>query len=208
MKPDLSKIKNIIFDLGNVLLDLNFEATVESFIRLGLNPEIIKSQNIYADPVFYRLETGKISPEVFRSRIRQLINNPQVKNRQIDDAWNAMLGDFPKNRVRMLQRLADNHQIFLFSNTNAIHINRMHKEFRKKYRFDFSSLFKQNFYSHEIGERKPDRTSFQKVIQLAGINPQETLFVDDLEVNIAGARPMGLETLWLQKGMEITTLLE
>ena len=207
MKPDLSGISSIIFDLGNVLLDIRFEATMQAFIQLGLPPEIMKSQAIYTDPVFYRLETGKISPKNFRNRVRQLIKIQDISDEQIDDAWNAMLGEFPEKRVRMLQRLAGNYQIFLFSNTNEIHINKAYAEFKNQFGFTFPALFKKCFYSHEIGERKPDIASFEKVIQLADIDPVCTLFIDDLEINITGANAAGLNSYWLQPGMEISSIL-
>ncbi len=203
MKPNLTHIKNIVFDLGNVLLNLDFDASIQAFRNLGLNSEVVNRQQAYADPVFYELEVGKATPEAFRKQVRRILKNPEATDQQIDDAWCAMIRDIPAKRVEMLKMLAKNYDVYLFSNTNAIHIRRLHQEFRDIHEIEFPSLFVKDFYSHEIHERKPDLASYQKVIELSGIIPEETLFVDDLEKNISGAEKAGLKTFWLKDGMEV-----
>jgi len=203
MRPDLTNVKNIIFDLGNVLLNLDFDASIKAFQKLGLNKDVLDNNQAYSDPVFYELEVGKITPEVFRNRVRKVLNNPAATDRQIDDAWYAMILDIPEDRVNTVQKLRENYNVYLFSNTNKIHIDRLHPEFKKQHGIDFPSLFVKDFYSHEIHERKPDLSSFNKVIELAGINPEKTLFVDDLEKNIIGAQKAGLQTFWLKEGLEM-----
>ncbi len=140
---------------------------------------------------------------MFRNRVRKVLKNPAATDRQIDDAWYAMILDIPEDRVNTVQKLQENYNVYLFSNTNKIHIDRLHPEFKKQHGIDFPSLFIKDFYSHEIHERKPDLSSFNKVIELAGINPERTLFVDDLEKNIIGAQKAGLQTFWLKEGLEI-----
>jgi glucose-1-phosphatase len=203
MKPNLTNIKNIVFDLGGVLLNLDFDASIQAFQKLGLNSEVVNRQQAYADPVFYELETGKTTPEVFRKRVRRILNNPEATDQQIDDAWCAMIRDIPAKRVQMVKELSKNYNIYLFSNTNAIHIKRLQSEFRKMHGIEFPSLFVKDFYSHEIHERKPDLVSYEKVLELSGITPGESLFVDDLEKNISGAEKAGLKTFWLKDGMEV-----
>jgi putative hydrolase of the HAD superfamily len=204
MKPNLTNIKNIVFDLGNVLLNLDFDASIRAFQKLGLNSEVVNREQAYADPIFYELEVGKTTPEKFRSRVRQILKNPGATDQQIDDAWCAMIRDIPAKRVGMVKELANNFNVYLFSNTNAIHIRRLHRAFREMYGIEFPSLFVKDFYSHEIHERKPDLNSYLKVIELSGITPGETLFVDDLEKNISGAEKAGLKTFWLRGGMEVS----
>ena len=205
-KPDLNGIENIIFDLGKVILNLDFEASITAFQKLGLAKDVLDRKQAYADPVFYQLEIGEISPAFFRERVRQILNNPTASDTQIDDAWYAMIKDIPATRVQTLQRLKEKYRIFLFSNTNAIHIERLLPEFRNEHGIDFPSLFEKDFYSHEIQGRKPDPEAFQKVINLAKVKPEETLFVDDLEKNILAAKDVGLKAFWLQDGMELAQL--
>ncbi|MDX8341607.1 HAD family phosphatase [Draconibacterium sp. IB214405] len=206
MKAELSNIKNIIFDLGRVLLNLDFDASIKAFQKLGSQGEVLDHKNAYADPVFYNFEVGKITPPEFRSGIRNLIKDTALTDKQIDDAWYAMILDIPEYRVKKVQELSTRYNIYLFSNTNQIHIDRLLAEFKKQYGFEFPSLFNAVYYSHEIHDRKPEISSFEKVINLSGVNPEETLFVDDLEKNIVAAEKAGLKTLWLTEEMEMTEL--
>ena len=206
MKKNLAGIRNIIFDLGNVILNLDFNASINAFQALGLDKAMLDRKLAYADPVFYQLEIGDVSPEKFRERVRQILKNPEASDQQIDDAWYAMILDIPAKRVNTLQKLGNKYRLFLFSNTNAIHIGRLLPEFRKENGIDFPSLFEKVFYSHEIHARKPDLEAFLKVIELAGVVPNETLFIDDLENNILAAKEAGLRTLWLKEDMELTEL--
>lgn len=206
MKPDLTNIKNIIFDLGKVLLNLDFEATIHAFQQLGLQTDVLNQQQVYADPVFYALETGRISPAEFCRGVQKVIGNHNISDHQIEVAWSAMILDIPANRVKKVQELAKMYNVYLFSNTNQIHIDKLHNEFKRDYGYDFSSLFVKDYYSHEIHESKPNLSSYLKVIELSGVVPEETLFVDDLEKNIAGAKSAGLQTFWLRDGMEMADL--
>ena len=206
MNPDLTNIKNIVFDLGNVLLNLDFDASIEAFRKLGLSDEVVDRKHAYSDPIFYALEIGKVTIEEFCNQARRVINNPFATDQQIEDAWYAMIKDIPETRVKAVQALNQNFNVYLFSNTNEIHINRLHREFKAQHGIDFPSLFVKDFYSYEIQERKPDLNSFKKVIDLSGVDPAETLFVDDLEPNIMSAQKVGLQTFWLKNGMEMAEI--
>jgi putative hydrolase of the HAD superfamily len=203
MKPDLTNIKNIIFDLGKVLLNLDFNASIAAFQKLGLKTDVLDNKQAYSDPVFYELEVGKVTPEEFCNRVRKVLNNQNATDLQIEDAWFAMILDIPANRVKVVQELSKNYNVYLFSNTNKIHIDRLHRAFKAEHGIDFPSLFVKDYYSHEIHERKPDLSSYKKVIDLSGINPEESIFIDDLEKNIIGAQQSGLKTFWLKEGMEL-----
>ncbi len=207
MQIDLTNIKNIIFDLGNVLLNLDFDKSIKAFNKLGLKEDVIDEKQTHADKVFYELSIGKVSPAEFRDRIRKLLQNSEITDAEIDHAWNALVLDVPEHRVEMLKKLQSRFGIFLFSNTNPIHIEKLSAEFSNQYQIEFSSLFDNVFYSHEIQKYKPDVTSYLKVIELAGIDPSKSLFIDDLKPNIEGAEKAGLKTFWLKDGMEITSVL-
>ena len=206
VKQDLSSVRNIIFDLGNVLLNLDFDATINGFRQLGMNDKVVNRQQAYADPVFYDLEVGRITPEAFRARVRAIVNNNEATDQQIDDAWCAMILDIPAFRVEVVKELGKKFNVYLFSNTNIIHISKLHRQFKAEHGIDFHSLFVKDYYSHELHERKPDLTSYKKMIEHSGINPAESLFIDDLEKNIRGAQDAGLKTFWLKDGMEMSDL--
>jgi HAD superfamily hydrolase (TIGR01509 family) len=206
MKVDLTNIKNIIFDLGNVLLNLDFDSSIKAFQELGLEKNVVDRQQAYADPVFYELETGRILPEKFRKGVRKVLKKTDITDEQIDEAWSAMILNIPAKRVKVLQELAKKYKIYLFSNTNKIHIEGLWKSFKAEHNIDFSSLFVSEYYSHEIHDRKPDVNSYKKVIELSGINPEESVFIDDLEKNTIAAEKVGLKTFWLKDGMEMADI--
>lgn len=203
----LEGIHNIIFDLGGVLLNISPRNTIEAFGQLGMEQLIGDRGLTYEHEIFYLMEQGKVTPEEFRNGVRKLIPT-QVTDEQINQAWNAMLMDFPEIRVKLLQRLANEFNLYLFSNTNAIHVERYFDIFRKAHGFEVASLFKQVFHSNEVGYRKPSEESFREIIRLAGINPQESLFIDDSIHNVEGAIACGLQGYWLQPGQTVEEIFK
>ena len=203
----LKGIRNIIFDLGGVLLNIDPKKTIEAFAQLGMDQLIGDKGLTYDHDIFYRMEQGKITPDEFRNGVRHLL--PQsVTSEEIDSAWTAMLLDFPEIRVELLKKLRADFRIYLFSNTNAIHVAKYHANFRNQHGFEVFALFEKNFYSNEIGYRKPSLESFQKIIRLSGIQPEESLFIDDSLSNIEGARATGLKGYWLEPGQKIEELFQ
>ena len=203
----LKGIRNIIFDLGGVLLNIDPKKTIEAFGQLGMEQLIGDKGLTYDHDVFYLMEQGKITPEEFRNGVRELLTG-EVTDDQIDTAWTAMLLDFPKVRVELVQKLRNEFNIYLFSNTNAIHVLKYQDIFRKQHGFEVSSLFEKDFHSNEIGFRKPSSDSFQEIIRLSGINPEESLFVDDSLLNVEGAIACGLKGYWLEPGQKIEELFQ
>lgn len=203
----LKGIKNIIFDLGGVLLNIDPKKTIEAFGLLGMEQLVGDKGLTYDHDIFYRMEQGKITPEEFRNGVRELISL-EVTDDQIDAAWTAMLLDFPKNRVELVLNLRKDYKIYLFSNTNAIHVEKYHSDFRNLHGFEVSSLFEIDFYSNEIGFRKPSPESFQEIIRLSGINPEESIFIDDSLQNVEAAIASGLKGFWLEPGQKIEDIFQ
>jgi HAD superfamily hydrolase (TIGR01509 family) len=203
----LKGIKNIIFDLGGVLLNIDPKKTIEAFGLLGMEQLVGDKGLTYDHEIFYQMEQGKITPDEFRDGVRKLISI-EVTNDQIDAAWTAMLLDFPGNRVELLRNLQKEYKIYLFSNTNAIHVEKYHSDFRKLHGIEVSSLFEIDFYSNEIGFRKPSPESFQEIIRLSGINPEESIFIDDSLLNVEAAIACGLKGFWLEPGQKIENVFE
>ena len=195
-------IKNIIFDLGGVLLDLDVDRTIRAFENLGLKDAIKPGGWGYEQPVFLDMERGLISDQEFRDGVRKLLPNGAT-DEEIDHAWCAMLVDFPEKRIRLLQQLQKKYRLYLFSNTNSIHIHHFHGIFKKKFGFPLSELFRRDYYSNEIQIRKPAVEAYQFVLEDAEINPAETLFIDDSQGNIEGAQKAGIRSLWLEPGADL-----
>jgi len=190
----MTNIKNIIFDLGGVLLDIDTSKTNMAFEQLGIN----NFKNNYAlhkmDSVFENLETGKISEAAFYDSMRTLGKTP-LSDQQIRDAWNALLLDFRTESLAFLEQLSARHNLYLLSNTNSIHFTAFSQRFtagaEKK---NFNDYFTKAYYSHVIGLRKPDEEIYSFVLEDAGIKAGETLFIDDLAINIEGAKSVGIKT--------------
>lgn len=203
----LNGIRNIIFDLGGVLLNIDPKKTIEAFEKLGMAQLVGDKGLTYDHEIFYRMEQGKITSDEFRKGVLTLLPNP-VSFDEIDTAWTAMLLDFPAVRVELLKNLRKDFNIYLFSNTNAIHVEKFHSIFRKQHGFEVSSLFEKDFYSNEIGYRKPSHESYQEIIRLSGINPEESLFIDDSLLNVESAVASGLKGLWLEPGQTVENLFQ
>ena len=201
----LKGVKNIIFDLGGVLLNIDPKKTIEAFGALGMEQLIGDKGLSYDHDIFYQMELGQVTPDEFRDGVRQLLS-ANISSEEIDAAWTAMLLDFPEIRVELLRRLQKEYKIYLFSNTNAIHVEKYHSNFRNQHGFEVSTLFVKDFYSNEIGFRKPTPESFQEIIRLSGINPSESLFIDDSLQNVEAAIATGLQGFWLQPGQKIEEL--
>jgi FMN phosphatase YigB (HAD superfamily) len=186
-------ILNIIFDLGGVLLDLDFAAPVAAFQKMGAVGEHFVYNLVINDPKFLHIEMGLISPDEFRDHIRKKLGNKELTDAVIDSAWCSLLGSVPSEKVTLLKNLSSEYRLFLYSNTNAIHIEYFKNRFLLEHHFCFESLFEKTFYSHVIHDRKPQPSGFEKVIKMAGILPEETLFVDDFIQNIEAAKKFGLQ---------------
>jgi FMN phosphatase YigB (HAD superfamily) len=193
----IEAIDAIIFDLGGVIIDIRYEATIEAFSALcGWDVSTIYTQQAQT-PLFDSYEMGKISSSDFRDGLRNLLNI-DVPDRAIDDAWNAMLLDIPPERVDLLKRLKQQRRIFLLSNTNEIHKAQFDRIFLDQYGAELSGisdLFERVYFSHEMGDRKPNPSIFQTVIDDQLLDPARTLFIDDTRQHIDGAQKIGLQAI-------------
>jgi len=194
----MQQIKNIIFDLGGIFLNIDFKKTEVAFTKLGVTDfSQYITQHTITD-TFELLETGKISPEEFYDRFRK-DTGVVISNVQIEDAWNALLLDFPIERLNWLERIRSKYNIFLFSNTNKIHYDAFTDMFRHQTgKEDFNGYFIKAYYSHELKLRKPYPQSYQYILKEQKLKAGETLFIDDTIKNIEGAKEAGLQTIHLQ----------
>lgn len=201
-----TNIKNIIFDFGGVILNIDYTLTEKAFAKLGLTDfGKIYSQAMQND-LFNGLEKGQITPTQFRAEIRRVIGSDKP-DEQIDEAWNAMLLDLPEERVNLLDALKNKYRIFLLSNTNKIHYDSFSGYMKNKFKRDvFSDVFEKTYLSHEIKMRKPDAEIFEYVLSENKLKREETLFIDDSIQHIEGANKLGIATRFLKKGESITSL--
>jgi len=199
------RIKNIIFDLGGVLLNIDYHATIKAFVNLGItNFEALFSQ-ASQDGIFDKLDVGKLSPEEFRNNLRR-VTGLNLSDNDIDKAWNAMLLDMPIERIELLENAKKHYRTFLLSNTNAIHYPEYSAYMASAHGYSsLAMLFEKQYLSHEIGMRKPDKKTFLYVLKQNGLKAKETLFIDDTLQHVIGAREAGLYAYYLNTKNEAIT---
>ncbi len=196
------KIRNIIFDFGGVIINIDYQVTIEAFKKLGIdNFEELYSQANQSN-LFDDIETGKISPQHFINGLLKFLPNGISPN-QVVHAWNAMLLDIPKSRIELLQELSAKYRIFLLSNTNSIHIDAALRTWNKISDEPIESVFETVYFSHVVGMRKPNVEIFNYVCEKHELNTKETLFIDDSIQHIEGAKKSGLQTLHLTGTLDI-----
>ncbi|MBS1509404.1 MAG: HAD family phosphatase [Bacteroidetes bacterium] len=203
----MATIKNIIFDLGGVLLDIDVKKTHQAFEQLGI-PDF--SGNFYTlhhlNTLFEDLETGKISNGEFYDQFRHS-SATHLSNEQIRDAWNALLLGFRESSLNFMEQLAGQYHLYLLSNTNSIHHDYFSDQYRALTRREkFENHFTKAYYSHQVKLRKPNADIYEYVLADAGINAGESLFIDDLAKNVDAANALGIQTHQLLPGERIETL--
>ncbi|MEO6328197.1 MAG: HAD family phosphatase [Ginsengibacter sp.] len=202
----MQNIKAIIFDLGGVFLNIDYEKVSNAFKALRVD----KFDDLYsqseANPLFEHLETGKINQEEFCNGMLKYTDKAITEN-DIIDAWNSILLDFRRESLYHLKKLKHKYQLFLLSNTNIIHFHAFNKIFERSFDNDsFNSFFHNVYYSHEIGFRKPEPEAYLYVLNENNLQPETTLFIDDTLKNLEGANAVGMPTILLENGMKIENL--
>ena len=203
--PD--RIQNIIFDIGNVLIDLDIPATLEAFESLHIGG--LHSDDIHPHQTgfFLDYELGNIDDQGFITAIRQKYDCSGVSDQAIFDAWNAMLKDPEMERFGMIRTLGHHYRLFVLSNTNNQHIAHLQRRFQTiSGGLEFESFFAHCFYSHELHLRKPDPEIYRRVMAETGVISSETLFIDDNRCNILAAGALLLETHHLTGEEKVTDL--
>jgi FMN phosphatase YigB (HAD superfamily) len=198
-----AQIKNIIFDWGGVITDLDFNASIEAFKRYGLD-SFIEQYNMKFQKDFYtKLELGIISPEEFRTQLRKLIPNP-ITDSELDNAWAALLCELPRERWDLLHKVRNYYRTYLLSNTNKIHVDRYYQRLYERYGiYGYNHLFEKTYFSYELKMRKPDIKIFEFVLKDNDLKPEETLLIDDFNENIESARKLGIITYQLKEPLTI-----
>jgi glucose-1-phosphatase len=191
----LTGIKNIIFDLGNVVLNISYEATIEAFKQLGIanfNEVFSKEkQNPLADD----FEKGLVEPDYFLSEMQKLCTSGTTIT-QVTDAWNAIILNFPIRRLQLLQQINLHYRTFCLSNTNHTHeifYNKLLQETCGHPSLDY--FFDKVYLSHHIHARKPEPKAWEIIIEENKLVPSQTLFLDDSPQHIAAASKLGLQTI-------------
>ena len=207
MKTTHSDIKNIIFDLGGVIIDIDTQAIVNQMNKMGFT----NVEKLY-DPDFLeiveRFEKGIVKASTFRNEVKNFLEIGMT-DAVFDEIWNSMLFDIPQRRIDLVKQLKQNYHVFLLSNSNEIHYDMYVRDLQLRYGYrEFDSLFDTAFFSFALHLTKPGLDIFRYVLDSETLNPDETLFIDDLEENRVAARKLGIHTIDVATGSRIVDLFE
>jgi HAD superfamily hydrolase (TIGR01549 family) len=192
----MENIDAIIFDLGGVLIDIDYTKTRQAFENLGIsNFNELYSQANQQD-LFDRFEIGQISGQHFINSLLNYFTEPISPNKVVH-AWNAMLLDFKLEKLTLLEKLAAKYPLFLLSNTNELHVPIVRQRLSKLTAKPLEVYFSKVYFSHDLGLRKPNSEIFEFVCSENNLNPSTTLFIDDSIQHIEGAKKCGLQTIHL-----------
>lgn len=207
MKTPNSDIKNIIFDLGGVIIDIDAQAVVNQMNKMGFSNVEKLGEPAFLE-IIKRFEKGIIKASTFRKEVQDYLEIGMT-DAVFDEIWNSMLFDIPERRINLVKQLKQNYHVFLLSNTNEIHYDMFVRDLQLRYGYrEFDSLFDKAFFSFDLHLAKPDPDIFRHVIDLYDMKPEETLFIDDLEENRVAARQLGMRTVEVETGSRIVDLFE
>lgn len=199
-------IKNLLFDLGGVIMDIRRKNCVKAFEELGMADADTLLGEYSQAGVFAGIEDGSLSPAEFHDEIRRIIGSP-VSDGEIDTAFQKFLIGIPVRRLEALEELHRHYNIYMLSNTNPImwdgEITRNFRQADKDVNYYFDGMAR----SYEVGAMKPDKRIFQWVIERFGISPEETVFFDDSRTNVEAAEAMGFHGIVVTPGSEFSELL-
>jgi len=205
----MAEIKQIVLDLGGVIIDLDYNRSITSFEQLGIVDFSTSFTKKEQASFFDAFDKGHISPTEFRNEVRKLCPEP-LSDAEIDSAWNSMLIGFPKHRLEFIRQLSGSYPLYLLSNTNEIHVS----AFTQMLNADpdlsgFLGFFNKTYYSCRIGMRKPDSEIFNFVLEDNSIIAKDTLFIDDSPQHVHGAASSGYRAvhLDLDKGDTLEKML-
>lgn len=200
-------IKNIVFDLGGVLVDLDFKAAINGLQQAGFANVKEQLQSFDREGIFQKFELGEMTAEEFRAAIREN-STVTLTDEEIDALWNAMLLEIPREKLELILDLRGKYMVYLLSNTNSIHWDYVCKNAFNYRGFRMNDYFEETFLSYEMHLAKPDKAIYEKVLQDANLLAEETLFIDDSEANCKAAEEVGIHAHHYHIGDDLSKVFE
>jgi glucose-1-phosphatase len=196
-------IRNIIFDLGGVVVNIDPERSYRQMSNLANIPQTELLRKINNDPLFEQFEKGLIDRNQLYNHVLSLAENP-FNQPDFEKAWNAMIVDIPQKNLGLIKRLKNNCRVFALSNTNEIHIEHVNGLMQKHYgKPNLNTWFENVYLSFEVGMVKPHRKFFEFVLHKNDLNPSETLFIDDTQQHVEAAKNLGIQVMTVKPGRDI-----
>ena len=194
-----TKIKNIIFDLGGVILDIDETIVYKELEKLGINTSELSHSKEFIE-IMSKFDTGIYTAPTFRKKCKDLLGIEKMTDQKFDSIWNAMLLDIPRERVEAIEKVKKHYRIFLMSNTNEIHYDLYVRDLQLRFGYnEFDELFNKSYFSFAEHLEKPDPRFFELILDHEHLLPEETLFIDDTAANIKVAQSLGINTYHISR---------
>ena len=200
-------IKNIVFDLGGVLVDLDFKSAINGLQKAGFANVKEQLQAFDREGIFQKFELGEMTAEEFRSAIREN-STVTLTDEEVDALWNLMLLEIPREKLELILDLRGKYMVYLLSNTNSIHWDYVCKNAFNYRGFRVSDYFEKTFLSFEMHLAKPDKAIFEKMLEDANLLAEETFFIDDSEANCKAAAEVGIHAHHYHIGDDLSKIFE
>ncbi|MBR5377733.1 MAG: HAD family phosphatase [Bacteroidales bacterium] len=203
-----AKIKNIIFDLGGVVLDIDENIVYQELEKLGINTtELAQSKEFFE--IMSKFDTGIYTAPTFRKKTKALLGLEKMTDQKFDSIWNAMLLDIPRERIEAIEKIKKHYKIFLMSNSNEIHYDLYVRDLQLRFGYnEFDELFNKSYFSFAEHLEKPNPRFFELILDHEHLLPEETLFIDDTAVNINVAKSLGIRTYHIGRDELVRNLFE
>ena len=203
-----AKIKNIIFDLGGVILDIDENIVYKELEKMGINVSELSHSKEFMD-IFSKFDIGVYTAPTFRKKIKALLGQEKMTDQKFDAIWNAMLLDIPRERIEAIEKVKKHYKIFLMSNSNVIHYDLYVRDLQLRFGYnEFDELFNKSYFSFAEHLEKPDPRFFELILDHEGLIPEETLFIDDTETNIKVAKKLGIRTYHISRDELVRNLFD
>lgn len=203
----MSNIKNLIFDLGGVIINIDPALSVQAFKDAGVNDIDAVYAALQGTGHLYKIESGELTvDELYNAFIS--LSSCHIEKGTFIDCWNELLLDIPKERLQLLQHLKNNYKIYLLSNTNPIHMDEIYAYVKKEHALDLNELFDKVYLSYEHYLCKPDVRIFQKIIQENNLSYEQTLFFDDTQMHLQAAATLGIKTALVTPDKPVTAVAQ
>ena len=194
-----TKIKNIIFDLGGVILDIDETVVYKELEKLGIKTSELAHSKEFIE-IMSKFDRGIYTAPTFRKKMKALIGQEKMTDQKFDSIWDAMLLDIPHERIEAIEKVKKHYKIFLMSNTNVIHYDLYVRDLQLRFGYnEFDELFNKSYFSFAEHLEKPDPRFFELILDHEGLLPEETLFIDDTVANIETAKSLGIKTYHIRR---------
>ena len=203
-----AKIKNIIFDLGGVVLDIDENNVYKELEKMGFTTSELSHSKEFMD-IMSKFDTGIYTAPTFRKKVKVYLGQEKMTDQRFDAIWNSMLLDIPRERIEAIEKVKKHYKIFLMSNSNVIHYDLYVRDLQLRFGYnEFDELFNKSYFSFAEHLEKPDSRFFELILDHEGLVPEETLFIDDTEANIKAAKSLGINTYHIRRDELVRNLFE